>query len=907
MPLLQTKLYVPPPRPNLVQRGHLLDRLRKEGARRLTLISAPAGFGKTTLVSAWVAQTVQAAAWLALDADDNDFSSFLTYLVAALQTRRPNLGATVLGLLDAPQAQPYKTILTLLINELDAVVTPLTLILDDYHVIDAPPIHEAMAFFIDHLPPHLHLVITSRIDPPLPLARWRARNQLTELRADDLRFRSDEAAMFLNEIMGLQLSAADIAALEMRTEGWITGLQLAALSLQGREDRSGFIQTFSGSHRHVLSYLLEEVLNRQPDDTKNFLIQTAILDRLCGSLCEAVTGQADGFATLMRLEQANLFLVSLDDEGRWYRYHHLFRQVLYARLQQTQAGAMATLHRRASAWCEQHNLLDQAMHHALVIPELELASSLLECHALTLLMQSELMLLRKWVAQLPGELIQRRPRLALAQGWVLVMLGQLASADEALKAPALQAADLPADLAGELALLRADIAGFRRDPSALDWAMQALDLLPLDREALRVIALNEIGLAYMRRGELVTASHTLQQVATRAEAVENRFVALDAFAALHLIQVRQGRLFKAIQTCEQALRIVARWAGPIPPATGMIYVGLGGVLCEWNELDRADQALRQGLQLLQGTIEKMPLVRGHVARARVHQAQGDPAGALASLTQAEAWFANLQIQDSLAMNLLDVQRARLWIRLGDLDAAHRWASESSLPADTEVACEHWLTLARLHLAQYRRTPDSTLLNDASMALAAVRTRVEAEDWPVYCLEERMIQALILYAQNNLPDAFAVLLDVLILAEPGGYVRLFLDEGEPLCSLMFDCSVWLAKQMPVENHSSVATYVDKLLAAFPIHEQLADQTEIVVQPSLPNPKSKIQKLVEPLSSRELEVLQLIAAGLSNGEIAGRLVVTVGTVKSHVNHLFSKLGVTSRTRAIACARSLGLLAD
>ena len=781
------------------------------------------------------------------------------------------------------------------------------MILDDYHLIEAPLVHEAMTFLIDHLPPQLHLVITSRMDPPLSLARWRARNQLTELRADDLRFRSDEAATFLNEVMGLQLSAADIAALEMRTEGWITGLQLAALSLQGREDRSGFIQTFSGSHRHVLSYLLEEVLNRQPDDTKNFLIQTAILDRMCGSLCEAVTGQADGFATLMRLEQANLFLVSLDDEGRWYRYHHLFRQVLYARLQQTQAGAMATLHRRASAWCEQHNLLDQAMHHALVIPELELASSLLECHALTLLMQSELMLLRKWVAQLPGELIQRRPRLALAQGWVLVMLGQLASADEALKAPALQAADLPPGLAGELALLRADIAGFRRGPSALDWAKQALDLLPQDREALRVIALNEIGLAYMRRDDLLTASHTLQQVAARAEAVENRFVALDACAALYLIQMRQGRLSPAVETCEQTIRMVARWAGPTPPATGMIYVGLGRILCEWNELDRADQALRHGLQLLQGTIEKMPLVQGHVARARLCQARGDPTGALASLAQAESWFADLQIHDPLAMALLRAQWARLWVRQGDLDAAQRWADESSPPAEAEVACEHWLTLARLNMAQYRRRPDSTLLDHASMALAAVRSRGEAEDWPVYRLEERVLQALILSTQSNLPAAFAALIDALILAEPGGYMRLFLDEGEPMCSLIFDCSVWLAKQMPIENQASVATYAEKLLAAFPNHGQLADQIEIVAQPSIENPKSKVKNLVEPLSSRELEVLQLIAAGLSNGEIATRLVVTVGTVKSHINHLFGKLGVTSRTRAIACARALGLLAD
>jgi LuxR family maltose regulon positive regulatory protein len=908
--LLLTKLYIPAALPNLVARPRLtahLGRLLERG-RKLALIAAPAGFGKTTLLSEWIRQHHVRVAWVSLDESDNDPILFFSYLCRALDSLHAGAGATALSLLRSPQPPALPSVLTLFINELSALEQEFTLVLDDYHAIHTQAIHTLITFLLDHLPPAMRIILTSRIDPPLPLAQLRARGQMIELFADDLRFSPQEAASFLNQVMGLSLIPDQVAVLETRTEGWVAGLQLAALAMQGRADIEGFVRAFAGSHRFVLDYLVEQVLARQSEDVQRFLLQTSVLDRFNASLCDAVTGRNDSAVLLPQLAANHLFVIALDDERQWFRYHHLFADMLRHRLQHSCGALVPGLHGRASEWCEQNNFLAEAMQHALAAQDLELAASYVERHATKLLINSELMLLRNWMAHLPGELIRSRPRLALAQGWVLTMIGHLAAAEETLNTPVLQAPDLEADLAGELAVLHADITNLRHEAVALTWARQALELLPPQREDLRVIAMIEIGLAYLRRNDLVTASQALQEVATRAAAGENHFVAVDAFAALHQIKVRQGQLIQAVQTCEQALRMVARWAAA-PPATGMIYVGLGEILCEWNDLDGATKALAQGLRLLQGTIEKMPLVRGHVAQARVRQAQGDHAGALASLAQAEAWFAELQITDPLPLARLYAQQARLWIRQGDLDAARRWAGESSPLAETELACEYWLTIVRLHLAQHRRTPDSTLLSQASAALVAAHTRAQADDWPVYLLKARALQALTLHMQNNLHGAFAALSDVLALAEPGGYVRIFLDEGEPMQLLILDFRFWIAKQSPGEEQAHLSTYADKLLAAFPQAEkaQGSARSPVTLSPLHPGGALWAPSLVEPLSSRELEVLQLIADGLSNAEIAARLVVTLGTVKTHVNHIFGKLDVTSRTQAIGRARGLGLLVD
>jgi LuxR family transcriptional regulator, maltose regulon positive regulatory protein len=927
LPLLQTKLYIPRRHSSaLVARPRLFAQVAAGLAARLLLVSAPTGFGKSTLLSGWIAQSAAQLApdspkfaWLSLDEADDDPTRFWSYVVAALQTVYPTLGASVVALLQAPEAPPAESLLILLINELLEYRDRLVLVLDDYHLIQNDAIQRALTFLIDHQPPSFHLALLTRSDPPLPLARWRAHGQMAEIRAADLRCTLAETTAFLNEQMELDLPMPAVSTLEQRTEGWIAGLQLAALSLQGREDRVEFVEAFSGSHRHVLSFLVEEVLNRCSPATLSFLLQSSILDQLCGPLCDTliddqqVASRAQDDSTrphaqamLDQLLQANLFLIPLDDTGTWYRYHHLFVQVLRVRLQvAVGAQPVFALHSRASVWYEENGLLDDAMRHALALPDLARAVELVERYATKLLMQSELMVLRKWMAHLPGALVSTRPRLALAQGWVLDMIGQLDAADEMLNLPALQSSDLPDDLAGELALVRADIANSRHEPIALTWAQQALDLLPPHREDLRVIARIEIGLAHMRRGELAAASQTLHEVVAVAESVQNRFVALDALAAFCSIQVRQGQLFQALQTCEQALRMVARWDGSPPPATGMIYVSLGEIRTEWNELDEATQALTHGLRLLQGTIEKMPVAHGYGALARIQQAQGNPAGALASLASAEAWFAQLDITETPALVWLARRRTRLWLRQGNLAAALHWADASTPPFETEPACDHLLTLVRLYLAQYRRTPDHALPSQIDALLAAVCARAETDGWPLYLLEGQLLRALSAHAQNHLPDAFAALTTALTLAESGGYLRLFWDEGEPMRLLMLDFGFWIARQPANENQARLSAYADRLLAAFATHRLLDQQTALATPPTIQNSKSKIQNLVEPLSSRELEVLHLIAAGLSNQEIAARLVVTVGTVKSHVNHLFGKLAVISRTQAVARARELGLL--
>ncbi len=617
MPLLQTKFYVPPQRPHLVQREHLIDRLLVKGGRRLTLISAPAGFGKTTLVSAWIAQRGHQVAWLSLDDDDNDPTRFLTYLITSLQSRQEKVGVAALGLLAAAQAPPPKTILTLLLNDLGTITTPLTLILDDYHLITAPPLHDAVAFLIDHLPPQVKLVIATRMDPPLPLSRWRVRDQLIELRADDLRFSASEAAIFLNDVMGLTLSVAEIAALETRTEGWIAGLQLAALSMQGRADITGFIQAFSGSYRHVLSYLVEEVLNRRPEGTLDFLLQTSILDQMSAALCDAVTGTHDSQGMLEKLEQANLFLIPLDNEGKWYRYHHLFAEALRTRLQQTQPTVIPLLHQQASAWYAAAGQIEQAVSHALAVPDIEQAANLIERVALaTLVQQSEVRLVRRLMERLPIAVIDGRAQLTLAYGFTLALSGQYDAVDALLRraAPALNYPDLPGEVAGGIATLRSILARFRGDlAQSLALAQQALYQLPENAFALRAAAAMNIGSVYFWQGDRVAASEALGNAIAYGSDGGAEYVVQVAFEELATDQARQGQLAQAKQTCEQALARAKSPNQPLVPAAGMVLVILGEVLVEWNELEQATQALAQGVQLLQATT-KMGLLAARLWR-----------------------------------------------------------------------------------------------------------------------------------------------------------------------------------------------------------------------------------------------------------------------------------------------------
>lgn len=906
LPLLQTKFYMPPLRPHLVQREHLLARLRGSAHYPVTLVSAPAGFGKTTLVSAWASQAAHPVTWLSLSDDDNDPLHYFTYLIATLRTHHAGLGETVLPLLNAPQLPPLNALLTLLLHELSALPMPLTLVLDDYHLLTAPPLQEAMTFFINHLPPHMHLVLTTRIDPPLPLARWRARNQLIEIRADDLRFLPAEATSFLNDVMGLRLTAAQIATLETRTEGWIVGLQLAALSLQGREDVAGFLQAFSGSHRHVLSYLVEEVLNRCPVDTLEFLLQTAILDRFNAALCNAVTGGSDSQQRLEKLEQANLFLSPLDDTRQWYRYHPLFADVLRQRLQQHfSATTVADLHRRASTWHKGATLMDEAIHHALAAPAFDQAATLVQEVALTLILRSEFARLRLWLDALPATVVQRRPLLTLYHVWVLYISGQrqqaavhleaveaMLAADEAQRTPEVQG--LIAITQTRLLREGGDLAG------AIAISQQALANLPAHATLLRARITLNLAIAHYLQGELSAAGQLLTDSITTGQTAQLIGPLPTIYLKAQILRA-QGHLQQALQLCQEGVELVVRYKWQEFPAAGFLYVATGDLLRERNELGAAAAYLERGIRLGQDGGHHHILIIGHVWLAWLRQTEGKAAEGQEAIRVALQLLQQHAVSRFWPLPSASCTQARLWLAQGNLAAANRWAQTNQLhsphppiPYLDEAA---YLTLARLQIAEGMYALAEALLQNLHQSAAMTGRNGSL-------IEVLILQAVTYAAQRQREKAMSVLEQALRLAAPEGYVRLFVDEGKAVQSLISEFRGWMSQQPKSEQNSNLSGYVDTLLAALGNKPANTGEALLGEQPKLQTLKSKVQTLVEPLSERELEVLALVAAGLSNSQIADQLIVTTGTVKTHINHIFGKLSVQSRTQAVARARELGL---
>jgi LuxR family maltose regulon positive regulatory protein len=936
--LLTTKLYIPPARPQLVPRPRLLARLDAGSTRKLTLISAPAGFGKTSLIAEWLAartegrglaaQTVASShspqssalaprvAWVSLDTDDNDVTRFWQYVIAALEMVYSTIGTATMALLQSPPPLPIEAIVTSLINTITRVALDAVLVLDDYHLIATPAIHAALAFLLDHLPPHLHVIILTRADPPLSLMRLRSRGDLAELRAADLRFTADEATAFLTVMMGLPLSSDEVTALESRTEGWVAGLQLAALAIQDRADHASFVAAFSGSNRFVVDYLVEEVLARQPSHLQTFLTQTAILDRLCGPLCDTVlglgswelevgrttstpssqaptSGAAYSQLILDQLERANLFLIPLDDERHWYRYHHLFAEVLRARLHSgASANDVATLHQRASAWYEQAGLIGEAVRYALLIHDRERAADLIERHAMALIFaSSDVLLVQAWVDQLPRALILARPRLALIAGVTLILRGQLAAVERLLAdaAPALSAPDLSPDILGELALLRSTIARFQGDSAATQaFAQQALAQFALDAHGFRATAIINIGVASIRCGELAAAKAALVEAAALGELGGSLWIALGALDELASLHARAGELRQVLLISEQAAQMSARLGGQLIPAAGMGLVGRAEVLYEWNDLVSAAHAATRGIDLLRGTVERMLLVRGYIVIAHVQQAQGDHRAALESIDRCEEWFAQTQIAAPSALAWLAAHRARLWVRQGNLVAAAGWAQMCTFAHDSELGYVQQLTLVRLRMAQSYNDSGGHVLGEAPSLLAQLLPAVEARGWACHVIEILMLQALACQAQADRVSALSALEHALALAAPEGHVRIFVDEGVPMAALLAQVA---------ERESPVAAYAARLLEAFPRAEP-PERLHSVLSPQSP-------ALVEPLSERELEVLRLIAEGHSNQAIADRLVIAVSTVKRHINNLYGKLDVQSRTQALVRAREFQLL--
>jgi LuxR family maltose regulon positive regulatory protein len=900
--LLNTKLFIPPPRPGLVVRPRLLDRLNAtlHAGQRLIVIAAPAGFGKTTLLSAWIAQLAPLrAAWLQLDHADNDRLRFMSYLIAALQTIEPAWGQTAQTMLRTPLGadgdQTLDAALATLINDLAAQPTPCVIVLDDYHLIQAQSIHAALAFLIDHAPPEVTFVVAGRADPPFSLARLRATGQLTEIRAVDLRFTLDESAAFCNELMKLDLSREQIAALDQQTEGWIVGLQLAALalqgisSLQGRHDFDTFLSSFSGRNRYVLDYLIEEVLSRQPADVQDFLLRTSILDRLTGALCEAVIDRAGGEAQLHALEQANLFIEPLDQDRAWYRYHPLFAEFLRSRLQQRLPAAEAqALQRRASMWFEQQSLWHEAITHALAAQDFERAAGLIEQIAREMwIVRGESGTLLTWITALPPALVQQRLRLLSIHAWALMADGQREAAFACAQQIMDGAPPEQIDVIGEAEAISAIITALLSDvPRTIELAQRALEHLPESDHFLRGLVALQLGLAYDNAGNLAAAGKTYGEAASIGRAAQLSFISLMADIQLADLQALQGQLREAAGMYQRAVQQGVQ-PGQQLPIVSMAYHGLGRVWYEWNDLDRAAQVFRESITWGQRWAAADIRSIGLIYLAYIQLAQGQLDAARDLLQQADRAL-NDRIISPLSVEVARLHQARLALRLNDLPTALAWAQDyqahlPDLPATLRVSGA--ATLARIWLAQGQADrvceligPRTQTLIDGSLIGSAI--------------EFGMLHARALRQLDRLEEARSVFTRTLTLAKPGGYVRLFVDEGEAMGMLIAECRLLIEK-----SSSQLAAYRDRVLAAFPA----TPTNKVSTHPSSLSP----QPLIEPLSDRELEVLHLIAAGCANQEIADRLVVALSTIKTHINNIYGKLGVQSRTQALARARSLGLL--
>jgi LuxR family transcriptional regulator, maltose regulon positive regulatory protein len=955
-PILTTKLYVPRPRDRQVERPQLLDRLAAGLRGPLTLIAAPAGFGKTTLLADWVATASLSAqssalstrvAWLSLDASDNDPAVFLRYLIAALQEALNSaVGAMALVLMES-QPPPLSVVLTALINDLVNVrpeagalervdssrppgLTPhaarLILVLDDYHVIDTPAIHEALSFLLDHLPPALHLVIASREDPPLPLARLRGRGQLTELRAADLRFDSSEVATFLNDVMRLNLSADAVAALDTRTEGWITGLQLAALAIQNHTNRDRFVGALPGSNRFIVDYLASEVLDQLPAELRTFMLSTSILNRMCGPLCDAVLGVTNGQrpkakdqsdtsllhgpwsavdesysqSILDNLERANLFLIPLDEERHWYRYHQLFAEVLRERLARSfPITDIANLHKQASIWFEQRELAGEAIEHALAARDFERAAGLIERIATPMSLDGQYVTLGGWLAQLPANLFDTRPYLALAYAAVASLNSDYAAAETYLQqadaGARLWESEQASALYREIAAHRAVLASMRGDERSIELGRMALAQLP-ERHALRSVVVAGLSYAYFYVGNLAAADKLLHaSLAARHIQSSQIVVGVSLVALLAMVRRAQGRLREVLRLSDEVLQRSSHGGRTMPLSGALLaYLLLGLTQCEQNDLDASEHTLRQCASLAGEYHVDLYALLAQFYLGQVLGARGDLAGALDLVEQAAA--AGAQYLSPLNQCEIEGYRVMLWLKHGDLASATRWAAryeraaDSARPRFTAYDYDRF-ALARVYMAQGR-------LDAAYAAVAGLLHDAETTEHGRYVIWALALQALILQAQGDTATALDSLARALTLAEPEGYVRVFLDEGPPMAALLAQVA---------RHHAPVAEYAARLLAAFQSSEVrvLSFESGIEEQPAHSSKLNTQSSLVEPLSERELEVLRLLAEGRDNAEIARALVVAVSTIKSHVNHIFGKLGVGNRLEAVLRARQLNLL--
>jgi LuxR family maltose regulon positive regulatory protein len=897
--LLATKLHVPGPRPGLVPRPRLAGRLDEGLGQGLVLVCAPAGYGKTVLLADWARCGQRPVAWLSLDAGDNDPARFWRHAVAALDRACPGTAERVAPLLGPPAPSSFQGLVTALINEL--ALDEVLLILDDCHVASEPQVHESVAFLLEHRPAGMCVVLASRSDPPLPLARLRARGQLTEIRVAELRFTPAETAELLQHV-ATALPDASVSALAARTEGWAAGLQLAALSLRGHDDAAAFVAAFTGSHRYVLDYLAEEVLEGQDKQLRMFLLETSVLERLSGPLCDAVTGGEGSQALLEEAERAGLFLIPLDEVRGWWRYHHLFADLLRARLQEEQPGRVRQLHRNAAAYYERHGFADDAIGHAAAAGEMLWAARIIEQHFdLVYNVRGEAATIHRWLSALPAGVVRSRPRLLLAQAMMAATSGHLEEVE-----PLLDAAECaPSGWAGEpfepvggaaasllvnvpalTTLHRSYLAQLHGDAEATAaFAARALAESEPGEQMLSAVVHGFLAVAEGLRGRLTEAERAFASSVTGWREIGQLTHTAWGYYSLVLVQRAQGRLDAAVLTCEQALDSLVTSGRPLP-AAGPSHVGLAEIAYQRDELDLALRHATEGIALCRQFVLTPPLANGLATLAMIRQATGDPAGALEAITEAE----QASPGPPGLLNPVPAQRARLLLVQGDLSAAARFVQENGLGPDDEPNYARepgYLALARILLAQDRPRQALALL-DRLHGAAVAQDRVGS------LIETGALRPLALAATGDEAGAVTALTEALLLACAQGHVRVFADEGPPMAALL---GKLIAAQRTGQAAAEVPLgYLARLQRAFDSGHATADPGH--GSPAMPG-------IVEPLTARELEVLGLLAAGRSNQAIAGELVVTLDTVKKHVSHVLDKLGATNRSEAVARARKLGLI--
>lgn len=937
-----SRLRVPPSRPLVIERPHLIERLDAALTFALTLISAPAGFGKTTLLTTWAAHlqqrdvkspgmdgsafrthllhptigsgqlafhppsmahlptsTTTSIAWVSLDQMDNDPVHFWSIGALALNTIRPGAGHRTQALLESPQPPPPTLLAHSLLADLHDFPGHVVLIFDDYHLITSEAVHESLTTFIDHLPAHAHLVIATRADPPLPLARWRVRGYLAELRSTDLRFTTEEAAAFLRSTMGLDLPLEAIRTLEERTEGWAAALQLAALSIRDRADSETFIRRFAGSHRAIVDYLAEEVINRLPEHVQTFLLYTAVLDRMSAELCAALLDPASGVtdanpaaaqAMLDYLERANLFVVPLDEERRWYRYHHLFAGMLRDWLERTQPALVADLHRRAAGWYREAGFADAAIRHLVLAGDAGGAAEVIEASANeTLWEQGDAQTLLRWIAALPDETVLSRPRLALDQVWAFLASIQFdaaeARAGEIEHTLMRHDAQTQALILGELAAMRSVAARVRGDvPRALDYAARALDLLGADDQSLaRTLVVMNLVEAHLMRGDLTQA----QRVAAELHAAplsRNLIIALIGFLTQSGLYRDQGRLAEARALLDEALRLIERRGAPERPIVAMIHLALAEIAYEQDALDEAEGYAQLALKRAERWWNNDILINSLGLLSAIQRACGNESAAVELAEQVERL--TLEYRIGWISNRVLAGRAERLLRTGDRQAAERWALTCGLSLDDTPPPERfyeYLVLARVALAR----------GEGRAALPLIRRLLEQSDQGGHITRTIDALKLLALAHRQTGDAAGArqaLLRALRLAEPGKLVHTFVDEGEPMKWLLADCGSALApltaQEQPAERR--LLMYIDHLIGRF-----------------RPNAAHAATQTTEPLTRRELQVLRLIAAGHTDQEIAAILVIAISTVRSHIKRVYAKINARNRTQAVVRARALGVI--